>query len=748
MREFKSLQTTGLHLEFDATIHTEEPIVQFEQDNQHIKISYTFPGFYLSDISHKVDKKTVKFRTPHIQSVGNLMVSGKATLPSFGRYVQVPPKTKYTVKIETGEPVQFDDVLLAPAQVDVSDSVDQPVVFEYDRDFYESDNLYPENLVEVTGPLQVEDYNALLIHVRPLQYNAAKRQIIGFGNITITISLTPETDAPPAPYIPDKNDQRAYGNLFLNPKKEYDTRADDPTTTLLPEIVIKPPILFPIYLFNPQLLIVYADGLVEAAEKLMQWKNEKGLSTAIVPISKIGNDPEKLRKYIYSRRSRLLAALRYVLLLGDVDQIKPHTIQNSPWGANVTDYYFSVNKDIDPNTLGTNDLLDPWLSIGRIPMSTSAETLQVVDQIIAYEKTPPTDLSFYDRMLVAAYFQGGPNHQDTRGYLRTMETLAIAMEGLGYIVERVYVTDDPQAKYYDDGTLIPASVLAKITDNATATAHLIQATTQGQLIIGHRDHGEETGWYMPPFHILDLNQVTGTMPSVFFSINCLTGMFDRPAMGVPQQECFAEANLRLEGTAPSLIAATRVSHTGLNNYLETALYDAVFANIISTFPAGTASYPLKNNRLGDMLNYAKMYLPVVVSGIDNYIKDEREIYHVVGDPTLEVWVRDPLIIRMKLQLMARTRLLINLSSVPTGTYLTIWYDGKLLRGLEPTSVNTVITLPSSVVLPIPFLRTHSVRVCCYAPGARFVEASITIPVFISQPVQPGILHPIPPVLVP
>lgn len=740
MREFKSLNPVGLHADFDEAIQTEEPIVQVEESDHRIVINYTFPGFYLSDIKHKVRRKNVKFVTPHIESTGSLMVSGKAALPSFGRYVQIPPETMFTVKVETGSPVLFEDVLLAPAQVNLSDDETQPHKLEYDQEFYSEDHLYPEKLVEVTGPQQLEEYTALLVHVHPLQYNPAKRQITGFGNITVIIDLTPVTDSPPAPYIPNDSDQRVYGNLFLNPKKRYGPTKAATDELVDEDLVVRPPSLSRLVLFNPQYLIVYYDEFHAAAKKLMQWKNDKGIVTGMVPISKITNDPETLRRYLYNWRAGLRKALRYVLLLGDADHITPHTISGGPWGSNITDYYFGANRDVNPALLTETEYVNPWLSIGRIPVRTAGEAIQVVDQIINYEKNPPGDLSYYDRMLVAAYFQDESSpldHRDNRGYLRTMENLAVALEGLGYTVERIYTTNDPHAERYDDGTLIPASVKAQFTDEASATARLISAVTEGQLIIGHRDHGGSGGWSHPRFQIGDLAMTTGDMPSAFFSINCLTGMFD------PVAECFAEANLRMQGTAPSLIAATRLSATHLNNPLETALYDALFANIIATFPGGIASYPVKNNRLGDMLNYAKMYLPVAVSGSEYYIKDHFEIYHVVGDPTLEVWVRDPVTIRMKLRLMGYRKLHIALSSVPVGTTLTVYYDGHLLRRLEPTSVNTFIALPDPSSSVIPSLRLHRVRVCCYAPGSHYVESSVIIPGFIPVPVTP-----VPPIPVP
>ena len=75
---------------------------------------------------------------------------------------------------------------------------------------------------------------------------------------------------------------------------------------------------------------------------------------------------------------------------------------------------------------------------------------------------------------------------------------------------------------------------------------------------------------------------------------------------------------------------------GITNNMEgKALFDGMWPGVLPTFPGSTAAYGVRNNRLGDLLNYAKSYLPIAGSGSTRYIKDHFEIYHVVGDPTLE-----------------------------------------------------------------------------------------------------------------
>jgi hypothetical protein len=345
----------------------------------------------------------------------------------------------------------------------------------------------------------------------------------------------------------------------------------------------------------------------------------------------------------------------------------------------------------------------------------------VVDKIITYEKNPPVDPNYYSRMAFAAYFQGFVT--DSKGYLTTIEYLRSQMVALGYDAERIYVSDDPKPKFYKDGTPIPAEVINAFVNDANATQMLIDATTEGQLYIGHRDHGNWDGWAKPPFKKTALGNVTGDMLSVFYSINCETGAFDYPE----PTECWAETNLTMKGAAPSLIAATRDSGTYRNNDLIKAIYDAIFGGVLPTFPGGVASYPVRNNRLGDILNYAKSYLPIVNSGDEPGVKDHFEIYHVIGDPSLELWKEEPRKISIRASIIRKT-LNIQLSGNPGGSVMTIWYGTRMLKRIENPA--THITIPITGLAPIPLPRRvfpmPVIFVCFWAPGYRYTQVKVAI----------------------
>lgn len=712
MSEFKSLNPAGLPESFDVKIHSDEPIVKVEESKGKIIISYIFPGFFLSEDNYDIEGENISFKQINITKTGFITESGKPLLPSFGRYVQIPFNCDYKVSIKKGKSVAFDNIVVLAAQDKLTDNPMEEHTFEYDKEFYSKDELYPRELVEITGPFEIDGYNSLLVHVRPFQYNPAQKKIHGYGNITVTIDVSQKIkeqnekgEKGEYSFIDAEINREGYGNLFINPKRGIEKRIDIESKILVD----------PIIWFGPEFLIIYHEKFKKAAKKLEKWKDMRGLRTETVSIETVGNTVDEIKTYIRRRRRFFFSRLRYVLLFGDVDMIESEEIMN-----NRSDYYYSTARDATSNT----DLVMPWLSTGRIPVRTEDEGMDVVDQIIRYEKNPPCDPEYYNKMAFGAYFQdyefgGFPDRKASRAYIKTMEAIREHMIFLGFDVQRIYVSQTPDLEKYIDDTPVPEDVKNSIVDADTATDMLISTTAEGQLITGHRNHGSPSGWSHPQFKKEHLEAITSEYPTIFYSVNCQTGRFDLEE----PTESFAEMILRMKGGAPSLIAATRNSCTWRNNSMMKALFDAMWGGVLSTFPGSTASYPVKYNRLGDILNYGKSYLPVVHSGASGN-KDHFEIYHVIGDPTLELWKTVPLTIGMRTKLK-EMYIYITLSSCPTGSVISVWHNNKVFKRIEPSSTEIKISVKDILLSPVPPWG-HMVSICFKAPGYRFRQIKMRI----------------------
>lgn len=765
MREFKSLNPLGLPGSFDVKVQGERPIVRVEESKGRITISYTFPGFYLSDGRHSVKGERLAFKRVSVADTGLLQEGGRPLLPSFGRYVQIPYDCDFEVTVEKGKPLEFDDVLVLPADTRPPAKPERQHVFEYDKELYSSDRFYPSELVEIAGPYVINGYNALMVHVRPLQHNPAKKKLIGFGNISVSINVSTRKARPGGYHSvrPELRDE-GYGNLFLNPRTGIDKRLgigrtkkverartrglpplgpdDQPEfdwllpefKRLVPEFDRPHTVELPAWMLAEQseFLIIYDARFKDAAEKLAEWKGTRGMTTATVSIATVGNEPAKMKSYIRNVKRFISPNLNYVLLLGDAGAIMPENTY--PEESLCTDYYYSTDRDPDPEDI---DLVFPWLSIGRIPVESADQAMAVVDRVIAYEKTPPTNSEYYSKITLAARFEDtGSSYPvpDGQEYGRRVfiaeEIRRCLVDDHGFEVERVYTSEIPASEIeeYKGGIPVPDEVREAIVDADTATAMLVNATSEGRLVICYMGHGSTAGWADPLFEMEHLEGIAPETPTIFYSSGCSTGVFDLENLGYSPDISFAEKLLRMENGAPAEVAASRNSWPWIGWSLTLGLFDAMWGGVIPTFPLSGQGYPLRHNRIGDVLNCAKAYVPLCwliheeLEELMFSVKEAFERFHVIGDPTLELWRAAPVEIDMDVAVLTDNSLRVTLSDYPEGTVITVWHDGKMLMKKTPR-YNLPIWIPlDSFELP----QGVEVSVCFWAPGHRFQDVSVTV----------------------
>ncbi len=700
----------------------EKPVVGFDYKDNVMELSYTFPQFTLSDDQKEKDDHEVG-----ISGAGFFSESGKPLLPSFGRFIQIPPDGDFTIELEKGEPEVFENVNIRPARENAKDQ--EAWVVEYDAETYGKDKFYPYKIVECSDPLYMDGYRVVCVHVRPLQFNPMGRTLLFYRYIKVLVNLEPEERSTESDVNKEglnkwvfrdrSRNLQGFGNFLFNPGRAFfakwpatPPRADRPHE--------KPG--------GPEFLIIYGRAFKKPARKLREWKKKRGIETEITPIGKIvdpcENDLDKVKKlkaYLREKRGVPFSPLRYVLLFADVDEIPAEEINRK--SCKHTDYYYYTHRDAKEA-----ECLLPWISGGRIPVRNETEGLSVVDKIIRYEKKPPTDPEYYRRMAFSAYFEdvdnvGDKDQKDNKAYIKTMEHIREHMISQGFQVNRVYVCGKfVTPSMYCDNTPVPRNVKEIIgKDKTVATKRLLGLINEGQLIVGHRDHGKKYGWEHPPFTIDHLKSIQTDNPSVFFSINCSTGSFYR------NEQSFAEDLLALHGGAPSLIASTEMSGAWRNDSMIKALFDAIWPGVIPTFPITTRRHPVKYYRIGDILTYAKAYI-LAAHGLGGGARDHLEIYHVVGDPTLQIWGNEPLTLRLRVSIL-KDILVINMNTCPRDAVLSVWHGGTRLMRMEPAGARLSIPLSLFDKLPEGALNPGReepcpLTVCFSAPGCRFVESTL------------------------
>lgn len=242
----------------------------------------------------------------------------------------------------------------------------------------------------------------------------------------------------------------------------------------------------------------------------------------------------------------------------------------------------------------------PDLYIGRLPVKTPDEADAVVDKILAYEASPPSD--WRRRTLFVA------DDPDSGGEFRDLSDY-IADDHLppGYTAEKVYYGVAPHTT--------PPSV----------TTAIIDGINEGRLLVNYFGHGYFTFWgnrfleESPVRHDLELLDNDERFPLVV-SMSCYMGRFDLPSSPTTSVSCLSESLLRAEGKgAVATWAATGSGECAGHKLLDSGFFTAVFTDGVVEVGAATSQ--------------AAWGMPAYQYLVDQYV--------LFGDPAMGLAVQYP-----------------------------------------------------------------------------------------------------------
>ena len=476
-----------------------------------------------------------------------------------------------------------------------------------------------------------------------------------------------------------------------------------------------------------EFLILTHPNIRSAASALATWKDAKGISTSIFDVNDgPGGGPDtniQIATFIEDRYDDCLVRPSYVLLMGDAELIPTFYPTGLADNAGSDLPYATYDKVLPAPPF-------PFFAVGRIPVDTLNQANAVVDKIVQYESSPPfLGLSsggpFYTTASEASQFEccqmnqngtpaGAQPGTDQRAFIEVSELVRNSMLTQGYAVERIYTktvdgggyclvdpgtgpcppgqlqqpyNGDSTPRRYFNGTLLPADLGGGSGFPwSGSTANIVNAFNDGRFLVLHRDHGWEGGWSNPGFATANANGLTnGGLLPVVFSVNCASGLFDNETAGGTYGTnaggvYFSEALLRkADGGAIGVIGDTRNSPTWANNALTRGFFDAIWPNTVPAFGGAVTQ-----RRLGDILNWGKVYLftqvgvPQTAGGVTSgqaWFQDN--IWHVIGDPTLEMWTGNPH--RLKLSTIA------SVTTLADRLRLTYPVDGAQITALQRMS---------------------------------------------------------------
>ena len=206
---------------------SDEPEVKIDYKNgdERIIITYNFSGYTVSHVTRKETDQWKPFQEIGMSGTGIYSINADPLLPSFGRFVEIPPNySAVSIRYRRLNRIPDKKCIIPWAGEIVWD--ENRVRFV--KKVHEIDRFFPEKVIEHSGPYYMDGHKVLLVHVRPLQYNPRKKILRIYGKIKVYLSLSrmeaSSEDERENFCIPalrgSYNRLEAFSNLILNPSQE------------------------------------------------------------------------------------------------------------------------------------------------------------------------------------------------------------------------------------------------------------------------------------------------------------------------------------------------------------------------------------------------------------------------------------------------------------------------------------------------------------------------------------------------
>jgi len=379
--------------------------------------------------------------------------------------------------------------------------------------------------------------------------------------------------------------------------------------------------------------IITVPGYQTIVQELADWKSEKGIpaivyNTTFIYANQTGNDnQEKIRKFLQDLESQY--DLDWVLLAGDVADVPTRYawIDDGEDTLVPTDYYYADlegdyspydwDLDNDSSYAETGDNIDwlPEVYVGRLSAANSGQMQTMVDDIIAYEKSPAAG-SWTSKTILA----GGKSDETTDEALLMKFIKEDFMDGR-LTSERInYLSNYPR-------------------DYILNFANFQSRVTAGSSLVTWAGHGSYTSVVpalgQPAFANTATAPSNGDMKPFVYANSCSTGGYD-------QATCLGEDIIRDWGIG--FIGASRVSWYVLNwsgpddpmNQAHAYRFNEQLVGNNKT-EVGKAFWDSKVDYISDFNPFA--YDPA--SGMHYGSRKNLLAYNLLGEPELNVWLAQP-----------------------------------------------------------------------------------------------------------
>ncbi|MGC9367291.1 MAG: C25 family cysteine peptidase [bacterium] len=560
---------------------------------------------------------------------------GLPNFPAFSRTIAIPRGANVEVQLIDPKIVQYPEVLPLPAPEIPAEIDDQQLEYIEDESVYQSNQVYPENIVRISEPWEIRGVQVVTIGVIPFQWDPLTHELKVYTDLRITVNFNGGNGRFSDPRLRSRFWDQILNQIVVNYSSlepmDYSNRLRQAQEGGRD---------------NAEFVIIVPDDpdFIQWADSIKQFRTEEGVITEVFTLTDIGgNNASTIEAWVNNAYNNWTIPPDAVLLLSDYESSgEAYGITSTRLSHPYSGTYVSDNIYADV----TGDYL-PEIVFARICAQDYSELEDMITKDFNYERNPPTSSYFYSHPTSACGWQTERWFQlaaeVVRGYWYNV---------LGKTPVRVYAiySGSPSVggawstapntstvvNYFHNLGYIPTTVPSGINWYGT-TQDMIDAVDYGTFIIQHRDHGNEYGWGEPDFNrtdLLSLNNYSNNEWPFVYSTNCLTGRYDY------SQETFSERFHRLGGRgAVGVNCASQVSYSFVNDTYIWGNYDFMWPDFD---PGYGDRHDSTDARPAFAMTFAKYYLRDSSWPYNSSSKViTYNLFHHFGDPYMRIYTEVP-----------------------------------------------------------------------------------------------------------
>lgn len=584
-----------------------------EDNFNQLKVQYTTP---------KVDVKAADYLKLQIEGFALGGEVGAPALPMLNSMLTVPFCDEMTVVVENAiyDTVQLPAGIVMPLQPSQSKSDRNKPEFQLNEELYATDAFYGRPLASVEPVGVGRDRNYALLTFAPVSINPVSGKMVVCRSADITVRYV-GADVERTMEVYDRYHTPAFSlgttfnKLFSTPKA---VRTEAPV----------------------RMVIVAGRSLqCHAIEEFANWKRTQGMMVDIIytEAGASANSIAAQTKALYTDATEEAPAPTYLLLMGDVAQLKAHSSRLSSGGwygpdnNHITDLYYVSWTD--------NDYV-PDCYLGRFS-ATDTNTLRgIIDKTIYYERYDFANDDYLTSGILVAGVDRGESGDNAYNYGDP------AMDYAAYF----YVNDSngfSDVRYYKNNiSYAPDGVTVTGSSQASSTASILRARyNEGAGWINYTAHGDWNCWGDPEFTVNHANQMSNNdKPSFMLGNCCLTNKFEKTT-------CLGEALLRKGNRAGAIgyIGGTNSTYWTEDFYWSVGVRNNIYNTMAPQYNANnmgmydrlfhTHNEPLSAQAV--TASHMMMMGNMAVQGSTSSASMKQyywEIYELMGDPSLMPWL--------------------------------------------------------------------------------------------------------------